>query len=333
MASRRWLFARASLAIALVAGSASADPAPQQKELARDLMQKGRDARTAHDNKVALESFKAADDIMHVPTTGFEVARSQVDLGLLVEAHETLLRVMHIAERPDDSQAFRDARGYAKVLDDEIVPRIPQIKIRIEGPPADRVTSVAVDGVGLPLGAMLVPYKINAGHHVVVAKTSAAEGRAEIDVQERETKDVVVRIVDTATPTPVPTGVTSAPPPVPEEPPTTRTGPGTIGWIGFGVAGAGVLVGAVTGVISLSDKGSLDSQCNGTRCPPSAYDTLHGANTLATVSTISFIVAGIGAGVGVTSWLLRRGGSQPATTGVRVSPWIGAGSAGAYGTF
>src|SRR5438445_7585866 len=99
MASKRSLLF--ALALALLSTRALAEPTPPQKDLARSLMQKGRDARQAHDNKAALESFKAADDIMHVPTTGFEVARALADLGRLVEAHDVLLRVMAIPERPD----------------------------------------------------------------------------------------------------------------------------------------------------------------------------------------------------------------------------------------
>jgi hypothetical protein len=352
MASRlrlSWLLVPVFLA---ASGTALADPTPQQKELARDLMQKGHDARNAHDPKLALESFKGADDIMHVPTTGFEVARSQVDLGLLVEAHETLLAVMRSPEKPGEPQAFHDARGYAKVLDDDVVPRIPQLRIRLQAQPPDRPAIVAVDGVTLPEGALLVPYKVDPGHHVVTAKIEAApamEGRAEADIAERQTKDVTVTLAATAPAAPGPGTVASPLPAEPSEvtPASSAESPapegggghgiGPVAWAGFGVAAAGLVVGTVTGIMTLSDKGSIASQCNGTRCPPSTYDSLSTANTLATTSTVSFVVAAAGASVGVVAWLLGQG-SAPSPASARgatltLTPVVGVSTVGLRGAF
>jgi hypothetical protein len=304
-------------------------------------MQKGRDARSAHDPKLALESFKAADEIMHVPTTGFEVARSQVDLGMLVEAHETLLAVIRIPPSPGEPQPFSDARGYARVLDDEVVKRIPQLRIKLQGVAADGAlhgATIAVDGVALPEGALLVPYKVNPGHHVVTAKADAAEGRAETTVAERESKDVAVVLSASphasgspaATENPV-----GEPAVIPEEPPRQEgrdRGLGAVAWIGFGVGAAGLATGAVTGILTFSDKSSIASRCNGNRCPPSTYADLSSANTLATVSTVAFVVGAGGAVVGVLGWLLDRHES-PAASVAHVTPLIGPGSVGLAGAF
>ncbi len=338
MASRRvrrlaWLVLPAATSLAV---PAMADPSPQQKELARDLMQKGYAARSAHDPKTALESFKAADDIMHVPTTGFEVARAEVDVGLLVEAHQTLVEVMHAPEKPGEPQAFRDARGYAKVLDQQLVSRIPQLRISVSG---GNSAAVSVDGVDLPEGALLVPYKVDPGHHVVVAKAGAATGRTETDVAEHEVKEVSVTL---QAPSPEPAAEPApAPPPAAAEPESTPShhGFGPVAWAGFGVAVVGLGVGAVTGVMTLNEKSSIASQCNGTRCPPSTYGKIDSVNTLASVSTISFVVGGAGAAVGVAAWLLGWGVDSPSSTAasssdsVRVAPWVSLGSAGVAGRF
>jgi hypothetical protein len=330
-----------AIATAWAPSPALAEPNAQQKELARDLMQKGRDARNAHDLKLALQSFKGADEIMHVATTGFEVARSQVDLGLLVEAHETLLAVMRIPESPAEPQAFRDARGYARVLDDDIAPRIPQLRISLGGaapPHGDRSLAIAVDGVTLPREALLVPYKVDPGHHVVTAKSDTAEGRAEVDVAERQTNDVTVTLAAVTAATPAPVAGPAQPEPAPEhDAPATEHGgggPGAIGWTGFAVAAAGVGIGAVTGILTLSDKSSIASRCNGTHCPPSTYGDLSSANTMATVSTVAFAVGAAGAAVGVVAWLLGRQGPPEAPPPVaRATPAVGLGTIGLAGTF
>ena len=243
---------------------------------------------------------------------------------------------MQIPERPDDSQGFREARGYAKVLDDELVQRIPRLRITVDGAPMDKVTSITVDGVALPAAAVLVPYKVDPGHHVIVARTDTAEGRAEVDEVEHDAKAVVVHVVETpvaATP-----AAPASPPATPAEPSaasdttTQPRGLGTVTWIGLGVTAAGLVAGSVTGALSIADKGSLASQCNGTRCPPSANGTLQNANTFATVSDVSFIVAGVGAGLGLAGFLWLRPSAAPATS-ASVRPWIGPGGAGVSGTF
>ena len=65
----------------------------RDRETARTLMQQGRELTAKGDLKEALKRFKGADDIMHVPTTGLEVARTQAPLGLLVEARDTIARI------------------------------------------------------------------------------------------------------------------------------------------------------------------------------------------------------------------------------------------------
>lgn len=77
------------------------------------------------------------------------------------------------------------------------------------------------------------------------------------------------------------------------------TSPPTYTWIGFGVAGAGLIVGTLFGADALQSASSAREQCDGTRCPPSAKTFIDQSKTSATISTISFGVALVGAGVGL----------------------------------
>jgi len=70
--------------LGLASAVAAAEPSPADKETARGLMAEGRSGRDKGDLKGALKAFAAADSIMHVPTTGVEVARTQAALGQLV---------------------------------------------------------------------------------------------------------------------------------------------------------------------------------------------------------------------------------------------------------
>src|SRR5690242_13508597 len=103
---------RAAIAALILATAAPAfaEPTAAEKETARNLMQEGRDLRDKKDLKGALQRFQAADQLMGVPTTGYEVASTQVALGLLVEARETLNRVSRLPAQAKEPAPFREAR-------------------------------------------------------------------------------------------------------------------------------------------------------------------------------------------------------------------------------
>jgi len=69
--------------------------------------------------------------------------------------------------------------------------------------------------------------------------------------------------------------------------------------VAFGLAGAALGVGAVTGGISLSDAGTIESSCHAGLCPASQRGPASTAKTLGDVSTASLIVGGAAAITGV----------------------------------
>jgi len=86
------------------------DPTPAHRNTARSLLIRGRAELAAGDAEAALEAFQAAHAILGVPTTGIDVARAQLALGLLVEARDTALEVMRFPVGPGEPAAFTDAR-------------------------------------------------------------------------------------------------------------------------------------------------------------------------------------------------------------------------------
>ena len=119
----------------------------------------------------------------------------------------------------------------------------------------------------------------------------------------------------TATPDPnsnaVPTPTPPTPTPVPGDA-TSEGGLSPLVWVGFGVGGAGLVLGAITGGVSISQTNTLKDSCgtNVTSCTVNA-DDYSTANTLANVSNVSFAVAGVGAVVGVIGLLMSGGEEQP----------------------
>ena len=105
--------------------------------------------------------------------------------------------------------------------------------------------------------------------------------------------------------------------------------------VGFGVGVAGAVLGLYAGFTALGRKNQLASECNAARQCDASNDgasDLDAAHTWATVSTVSFIVAGAGAVTGLAA-LLVAPSHEPAPAAASVRPWVGPGMAGVHGRF
>jgi hypothetical protein len=319
--------------------SAHAEASAADKETARTLMTEGRAKRAAGDHQGALEAFKKADEIMHVPTTALEVGRELEALGRLTEARDTYLAVSRSEPAPNEPKPFTEARKEAERLADVIAARIPSVKILLPGVPSDTKMKITIDGVEVPSAVVGVPRKIDPGSHEVVVSVGATEKKGNVDLAEAETKDLTIEF----TPEEIAgAGKVETPPETPVEQPPDTLPPeekktNVLTYVGFGAAGAGLIVGSITGLMSLSKASSAKSSCIDNKCPPSTHDDISSSKSLATISTISFAVAGVGAVVGVIGLLspktIQTETPPTAKTEPHVSWWIGAGSAGVYGSF
>jgi hypothetical protein len=353
MASRRLLVALLGVVVVLGRATvAGATPTATEKETARGLMAEGRAARARGDLRAAIKAFAGADAIMHVPTTGFELARVQAAVGLLVEARDTALRASRIPEARDEPGPFKPARQGAIALETELEARIPSLRLTLRNAP-DRVTpKVRVDDIEEPAELVDQAIRVNPGHHVVAAEAGTASGQQEVDIAENESKDITIDLPPER-PAAAPPTLTGEAKEV-TEPAEKPAGGGSRGSpeviiTGFSVAGAGALAGLITGIASLSKTSNVKSsdqcQAGGTLCNPSVDGEISTARTLATVSDVSFVLAGAGAVLGVVG--LFVGGSSPQATqaptegsgsGSRrlrghVEPWVGIGALGLSGSF
>ena len=311
----------------LVAAPAFAQSAAD-RETARSLMDQGDDLRNKGDLKAALQRFRAANEIMHVPTTALEVARTQASLGQLVEARDTLAQIMSSAPTPREPAQFRDARNEAQKLDASLEPRVPTVTVTVSGASEGASVSLSVDGVAVPAAVIGLPRRLDPGHHVMIATTSTQEGRAEIDVAEGEKKDVAITLATVAKPTPIAPVTHEEQPPPPPETHRSYVLPITL----FAIGGASLVVGGITGIMEISQQNGLSTSCPNHVCPPSQYGALDSANTLATISTVTLIVGGAAVVAGVITLFVGKP-STSAPAQAHVEPWIGLGSAGVRGTF
>ena len=320
--------AMAALALLVSASAHAAEPSAADKETARRMMIEGRASRDANDLAGALKAFTVADQIMRVPSTGLEVARAAAALGRLVEARDVALRVARSTPEPGEPAPFAAARKAAEELDEELVKRIPTVLIHVEGSVAGTPPQVTVDGVEVRRETLDLPRAIDPGKHEIVATQGASQGKTAIEIGEGQKVEATVTLV-------APLPIVEAPRPTPP-PPVENKGDGIGKPLAFGGAGlavVGIVTGSITGLLSLSKTSTAKDLCRNDRCPPSAAGAIDSARSMATISNVSFIVAGVGAAVGITGWLLWR--STPATDAKTssIEPWIGLGMAGARGRF
>jgi hypothetical protein len=93
-----------------------------------------------------------------------------------------------------------------------------------------------------------------------------------------------------------------------------------------------VVVGGITGGIALSKASAVTSACEGIHCPTTIDGDLHSGRTLGDISTVAFVVAGLGAAIGVVDLLLSHQ-EIPSKSPTGVGPWIRMDGTGVRGAF
>jgi hypothetical protein len=299
----------------------------EDKETARSLVALGDERMAAKDYAAALKAYQGADAIMGVPTTGIEVARAQVALGLLAEARDLLLRVARFPKDPNEPEAFTKARETAQKLAESLAQRIPSLQVDVVGVSDTDSVEVLVDGERIPNATLGLPRKTNPGEHRISA---TAPGKPPLEtvvrLEEREREVVTIDFARTAT-------TTATHPAGPAASGEAQSVLPTVAYASFGVAGVGLLVGAITGGVSLSTASSVKDTCAGDVCPTSSQADADRALTLAHVSTVSLALGGAAALVGIIAVAMAASESpstadKSATPRARVEPLVGPGVVG-----
>jgi len=327
--SRLLVFVVATLlSLAVAAPQARADePSAADAETALQLFKDGKALRDQGDIPGSVAKFRAAYALVETPITAIELGRTYAMLGKLTEAREILLAVARIPARKNESQRSLDARRDAGALATAIQPRLASVTVQVKGANPQSPPKISVDGVVVPAAAAHEPRIVNPGRHVVVLEVGGRTTQGEISVEEGQSRSIVLEAPAHSAEPPPPTL------PVPHDEQVSH-GRSPLVYVGFGTAVAGLAVGTVTGLMTLSKAGSLKDVCRDNRCPPSAQSDLDSSSTTGTIATIGFVVAVAGIGVGVAGLFLSRSepppdGSGAPTARLFVSPT----GAGVRGTF
>ncbi|RLB63282.1 MAG: hypothetical protein DRI90_07185 [Deltaproteobacteria bacterium] len=302
----------------------AAEPSVTDKETARQLMDAGHQHFRQGRYDEALESYRGADTIMGVASTGLGVGKTLMQLGRLIEARDKLLAVSRIPTVPGESPVLTRAREEGETLQQQLADRIPALRVLIVGVGDDAPVTLRLDGSEIARKLLALPRRIDPGTHRIVATCPGyQDAELEITVAEGKTRTVELALT--------PGGGAAA-----DDETGDSGGISPLVWVGFGIAGAGAIVGSVTGGLSLAAASDAKDQCTDNTCPLDAEPDADRSLTLAHASTVSFVVAGLGAGLGVVGVILSGtddGSDSQAGPDATVEALLGPGFVGLRGRF
>jgi hypothetical protein len=258
-----------------VAGAQPRDPAA-----AEVLFRRGREAMEAKRYADALPSFAESQRLDPGAGTLMNLATCEEKLGRVASAWQ------HWKEALDALAADDDRTPLARSRVEALERKLPRLTISLASG-KELGARVFRDDVELGPASQGVALPIDAGHHTVtVHMPGHLPQRIAVRLGEGEQKQVQVHpgAVD---PSSAANGRTGA------------TWPRTLGWVlaGAGVAAAGTA--AVTGVMLLDYKSTVEADCPNKACvTQDGFDAAATARTLTTVNTAAWIAGGAGLGLG-----------------------------------
>jgi hypothetical protein len=316
-----------SIAVAGVcAGRGARAEDPADVGAARKLGQEGVKLADAGKCGEAVDRLARAEILHHAPTILGRLGECQINLGRIVEGTESLQRVVREPLPANAPPAFVAARKRAQKALDAALPRIAHLTIEVRTKGAD--VKVKVDNEPVSSALIGASRPTDPGTHTVEASAPEFVSLTKtVTLSEGENATLALSLE------PDPSARKKAEPkPETEKPSASPSTKRTLGTVSLGIGGAGIIMGSVFGLLAMSKRNALDGTCHAKVCPPSEQDNLDGARLQGTVSTVGFIVGGVGLAAGATL-LLWPSAAEVKTSSVSMQPWLGFGSTGVRGAF
>lgn len=290
-------------------------PQNQPEDPKREARRKGEEALKlfgADRWEEARRLFREADKLYHAPTLELYAARCERKLGMLLEARATYEHLIAEVLPPNNPKPFLEAQEVAKEELEKLRPRIPIVKIVVKGV-EPRSAKVTVDGhaVSVIEGNMT---EVNPGNHRIEASVAGANPFVRyFGISEGGTKTIELALSKGAS--------TPSLQPQIEEP--VSKGSLVPGGVLLGAGGAGLAVGAVTGILAFNTVSEYRQRCEANHCLPADAEKGDSAKLLGNISTAAFVAGGALAATGVVLLLVRPGGGsteQAATVRAELGP-------------
>ncbi|HTB75508.1 MAG TPA: hypothetical protein VK762_19790 [Polyangiaceae bacterium] len=337
-----------SLAFALSLGIAASPEARAQSDAdratARSLGQEGQQAFENKDYATAEDRFRRADKMVHAPTLVLGLARALAAEGKYVEAQESFNRIIREGVPSGAPDVFKRALDDAKKEVDAVTPKVGAVTITVKATGGMDIPDpqVVLDEHPINSASLGVRRAIDPGPHVLRATADGYKpGELKFSITEGGSADEPLMLEKDLSAPPVAAGPAPAAAPVASTSSVdlTTQGPSKARkiapWVAFGVGGAGLLVGGITGILAIGKHSTLADECKPNCNSTTAQSDLDSYHSIGVVSDVGFIVAGVGGAVGAILLLTQpkaEATTQP-VTGVRVLPVVGLGTVGATGSF
>lgn len=312
------------------------EPAAADVAAARALGQEGMKLADAGNCADAVDRLTRAEKMYHAPTTLARLGECQIATGKVVEGTENLNRVIREVLPANAPPPFFAAQERAKTLYAEAKPKIAMLKIAVAVQPGVEPI-VTIDGERVPVANLNTNRPTNPGTHQIEA-TAAGFKKTSQKIQLAEGgADSVALTLEADPNAPKEERVGEKPlvaPPAEPEPQKKSSVVAPV--VAFGVGAAGLAVGAIFGAMAMGKKGELEDVCgpNRTACPASSQSDLDSGKTFGTVSTIGFVVGGVGVAAGAVMLITGWPKTSAARSGsVTVEPRVGLGSFALAGSF
>ena len=200
----------------------------------------------------------------------------------------------------------KDRREFAMQHVAALETRLPRVLLQL---PAERaIASVEVDGEPLAEARWYVPLYLDAGEHAVaISAPGKQRGTVTFRVTSAPTPQIVV------IPSLADEGKTSPGPATPA-PKAASSTPRLVGFVLVGVGAAGIVTSGIFGGLAIGQRDDASAHCRGNVCDAVGADRYRSAQSMATVSTVAFVVGAAAAVAG--GYLLWKNPSQNVAVGV-----------------
>ena len=278
--------------VLLLAPEAAAQP--RDPVAAEALFRSGREALKRGDWATACAKLGESQSLDPVAGTALNLALCEEKQGHVASAWQRLREAIDLLPPGDD----RIPLAQKRVAELEL--RVPHLTVRLasDAPAGTRVWRDDVEVNGALFG---FAQPVDPGPHVVRASAPGREARSyRVSSREGEPQDLLVE------------------PGAPLPPPPARdSGRRLAGYLGLGIGGSAVALGAVTGLTVIARSNERQRLCPGGSCATQpAWDNAHSVDSfgksLSLVSTTAFVVGGVALASGVYLLLSRpREGAAP----------------------
>jgi hypothetical protein len=311
------------------------------RNAARSLASQGKEALEKADYERARDLFHRAYTLVPAPTIALYEGRALVKLLRLVEAEEAYMRAARTSLDAESPDAFRQAVHDAE---DELLTlraRMPKVTIVTSGPGAsDPQLTVTLDGRPLASALVGVELPIDPGEHTLHAVAPGGQPTdLAFSVAERQKQKVELAVANGQRPAAAAPKPRLLAPPLAANSDARQAAPSPwhkrAGLIVGGVGVAGVATGIITGLLAGSRYSEAERECADRACVEggAGWDAVQSFRMFRTVSTVGYIVGGVGLAVGTTLYLTAPSEPSRSARARSLQVWASASAVGLAGKF